>query len=367
LPPQFDLDGGSPSGDLLRARLDEFAARRPGVRLEVRVKAVDGPGGLLDSLTTASAAAPLALPDLIALPRQTLEAAALKGLLRPSEKFTEMIEDPDWYDYSRQLARLQNSTFGLPFAGDALLMVYRPAAIGEPPSDLAAALQTSSTLAFPASDPQALFTLALYQSAGGEVLDDQGRPYLDAGKLAQVLAFYQEAENSHLIPYWLTQYQTDAQAWEAFVNRQAGMVITWSSRYLNNLIADTAAAPIPTTSGEPLTLASGWVWSLAGSNPERQALAVELAEFLSESRFLARWTATAGFLPTRPSILAAWQDPPLRSLVEEIVLSAQLYPPADVHASLSPSLEQATIDVLKEQVDPQRAAEDAVDSLGLSD
>jgi ABC-type glycerol-3-phosphate transport system substrate-binding protein len=110
------------------------------------------------------------------------------------------------------------------------------------------------------------------------------------------------------------------------MNRQAGMVITWASRYLNNLIADTAAAPIPTISGERFTLATGWVWSLANSNPERQALAVELAEFLTESRFLARWTAAAGFLPTRPSALAAWQDPPLRSLVKEIVLSAQLYP-----------------------------------------
>lgn len=80
LPPQFDPSGNTPAAQILRQRLNEFSRRYPDVTLDVRVKAVDGPGGLLDSLTTASAAAPGALPDLVALPRELMETAALKGL-----------------------------------------------------------------------------------------------------------------------------------------------------------------------------------------------------------------------------------------------------------------------------------------------
>jgi multiple sugar transport system substrate-binding protein len=83
VPPQFDPEAGTAGSDLLKKRLEEFKARRPGISLDVRVKALDGPGGLLDTLSSASAAATRVLPDLVALPRPMMEAAALKGLLHP--------------------------------------------------------------------------------------------------------------------------------------------------------------------------------------------------------------------------------------------------------------------------------------------
>jgi ABC-type glycerol-3-phosphate transport system substrate-binding protein len=363
LPPQFDPSSDLPASQLLQERLNEFTARRPDVHLEVRIKAQEGPGGLLDALTTASAAAPLALPDLVAVPRPILEAGALKGLLHPYDAFTQTLDGEDWYEYARQMGRLQNSTFGLPFAGDALLLVHRTAAVSEPPRDLASAMQASGPLVFPAADPQALFTLALYQAAGGGIQDGQERPFLDTGTLLRVLSFYQEAENSKLLPFWLTQYQSDDQAWQAFQNSQGQMVITWASRYLNGLSADIAAAPIPTPSGEPFTLATGWVWALASPDPDHQVLSAELAEFLTESGFLAQWTAAAGYLPPRPSALEAWPDPTKSDLAAEIVTSAHLYPSADILTSLASPLQKATTEVLKQQVDPQTAAEEASNSL----
>ena len=104
MPPEFDPASSKPAGKILQSRLGEFTNRRPGVRIEVRVKETSGTGGLLDSLTTASAAAPQALPDLVALPRPELETAALKGLLHPFRDLSTPIEDPDWFEYARQLA-----------------------------------------------------------------------------------------------------------------------------------------------------------------------------------------------------------------------------------------------------------------------
>ena len=192
LPPQFDPASGTKEGSLLKQRLEEFKVRRPGILLDVRIKALDGPGGLLDMLSTASAAAPGILPDLVALPRPMMEAAALKGLLHPFDGLMTALDNSDWYDYALQLAQLQKSTFGLPFAGDALILIYRPSIVGDPPRRLNNSQAIKGPLAFPAGDPQSLFTLLLYQAAGGPVQDEQGRPSLDPAVLAQVLSFYQD-------------------------------------------------------------------------------------------------------------------------------------------------------------------------------
>ena len=195
VPPQVNPDSGTVPSSLLKARLDSFSVDNPGVSLEVRVKEVSGPGGLLESLSAASAAAPGALPDLIALPREELETAGLKGLLYPLEGLTTVPDGADWYNYARQLGQLQGSTFGLPFAGDALAVLYRPGVVSKPPSDWDTLLQQTSPLAFAAGDGQALFTLATYQANGGTIQDSQGRPDLSVDALEQVLRFFQEGSS----------------------------------------------------------------------------------------------------------------------------------------------------------------------------
>jgi ABC-type glycerol-3-phosphate transport system substrate-binding protein len=359
VPPQFDPQGGTPAGDLLQDRLDEFSQRRSGVSLEVRVKAAFGPGGLLDTLTTASAAAPLALPDLILLPRPELETAALKGLLSPLTGLTASLEEDDWYPYARQLAHLQDTAFGLPFCGDAFVLLYRPASVEAPPTDWESTLALNQPLVFPAADEQALHTLTQYLATRAGIQDGEGRPALDPEALGQVLTFFQNAEVAGVMPFWITQYSTDGQAWQAYNENRAHLLMTWISRYLGQLPGDTAAAPIPTPDGEPFTLASGWVWALPAQKSEHHPLGVELAEFLTSADFLAEWTALAGYLPPRASALAGWPNPTLQGLVEQVVRSAQLIPPADVLTVLSPALNQATLEVLKEQANPAAAAQEA--------
>jgi len=362
LPPEFDPRSGTLGGNLLQARLDSFVNRRPAVHIEVRLKALDGPGGLLDALTSASAAAPLALPDLVAVPRPVLEAAALKGLLHPFDILIQET-DGDWYEYAQQMARLQTSAYGLPFAGDSLALVYRTEAEIMPPHDMQETLELTGPVIFPAADPQALFTLTLYLAAGGAIQDEQGRPLLESEPLVRVLAFYQEAAMREVLPFWLTQYQTSQQSWDAFKAGNANLVVSWSSAYLKEQATGLALAPIPTPDGKPFTLATGWAWALANPNPERQAVSAELAQFLTDSRFLARWTAALGYLPTRPSSLSAWLAASPRAIDEQILLSAHLYPSTDVMAILAPPLAMATVNVLKQEQDAQTAAQEAIDSL----
>lgn len=363
LPPGFDPEAGTPAAELLKGRLDEFSRRRPGIRTDVRIKALEGAGGLLDSLTTASAAAPLALPDLIVLPRLTLETAALKGLLHPFDGLTNVLDNPDWYDFARQLAHLQNTTFGLPIAGDALVLVYRPTIINAPPVDWTGMLAVEHPLAFAAADPQALVTLGYYQFADGPLVDEQGRPTLVGDPLVKVLDFYLQAEQNGVLPYWITQYQTDEQAWQAFVSGETDMVITWMSRYLSSMQADTAIAPIPTETGVLYTLANGWVLALSTPHTDRQALGAELAEYLTDGEFLSRWSQAGGFIPPQPSALSRWTDSSLQALIDRVAASARLIPSSDLITSLGPPLQEATVAVLKEQSEPQMAAQAALEKV----
>lgn len=366
LPPQF-APNESQAGAILQERLRTFDERHPEVQIEVRLKALEGPGGLLESLATASVVAPLALPDLVAMPRPLLETAALKGLVYPLDDMTSGMNSSDWFGYAHSLSVLQSSIFGLPFAGDALLIVYRPEQEVVLTAGWEALLTEGNILAFPASDPQALFTLLLYQAVGGKVIDEQGRPFLDETLLVQVLAFFQRAAQAGVMPFWLSQYESFAQTWMGFQDRQATMVVSWASTFFQQrAIYGEAlmAGLVPVPEGAPsFTLAEGWVWASASPQPERRKMSMQVAEYLLNKEFLAQWTQVAGLIPVSREVLQLWSDASARQLAGQLAVSAVLYPSADILSSLGPALRQATLDVIKQEKSPDIAARDALNSL----
>ncbi len=363
VPPEFDPNSDTPAGNLFHDRLEQYSAQRPDIRIETRVKASSGSGGLLDSLSSANAAAPLVIPDLILLPRSSLEIAALKGLLFPFDGLTASINESDWYPYAQELGQIQTSTFGLPFAGDALVSLYRPSEIETPAADWVSALEAGQPIAFPAAEEEAHFPLASYLSTGAPVQDAEGRPFLDSTALIDLLTFFQDAESAGVMPFWLTQFTNDDQSWEAYTENQVDTTVTWINRYLSTLPGDTAAVPIITQDGTPFTLASGWVWALSNPQTERHAVSVDLAEFLTDAEFLSQWSETAGYLPPRASALEGWSNIALRNLVTRVVESARLIPPNEVMTVIGPALSQATVAILKQQSTPSRSAIDAIESL----
>jgi ABC-type glycerol-3-phosphate transport system substrate-binding protein len=364
IPPQFDPESDTEAGQIFQERLDDFISRRPNVQIETRIKDVEGPGGLLNTLKTASAAAPLALPDLVALPYEGLQVAVSEGLVRPFDGLTDAMDDPDWYDFARQFAHVQNNLFGIPFAGDALVMVYRPENIEEAPNTWAQALENAETIAFPASDPNALLTLTLYRASTGNILDEDGQPILEMAPLTDTLTFFSQGSQNNVFPFWLTQYESDEQAWGGYEEGQADIVITWASRYLQTMPQDSAATTIPTPGEERYTTATGWAWALASPDSARQALSAELAEFLATSDYLATWNAAAGYLPPRPSSISTWEDTPtIANFANQVCPSAHVVPSRENLSQLGPALSQSTANVLKEQTDPATAAQNAIEQI----
>jgi maltose-binding protein MalE len=126
LPPEFDPSAQNDAAKLLAQRLAEFEDGHPGLKIEVRVKKVEAENEIINVLSLTRVAAPSALPDLIIMSRPDLEAAAIQGLLHPIDGLSTALEDPNWYSYAQGLGRIQNTGYGLPFAGNALVLVYYP-------------------------------------------------------------------------------------------------------------------------------------------------------------------------------------------------------------------------------------------------
>ncbi len=353
LPPQFDPNAGTESANLLKQRLADFETQHPGLEIEVRIKAEEGEANILNALSVTSMAAPTALPDLVALSRPALEAAALKGLLHPIDGLSTTLQDPDWYGYARQLGQIENIGYGLPFAGNVFALVYR-ADLGEF-TNWEEILASEGVLAFPAGDPQGLVGLSLYASAGGEIVDPQGLPALDQAVLTRLLSLIEDGLGASMLSPSLAIVGTDAQALQLYRERNASMMITWASNY--HPVSDEQIMPLPGLDETSYSFATGWMWSLAGSNAENQALAVELAEYLIADEFIGEWTREAGYLPTRPSSVDE-QDPTLAALIE----SAKPIPSNDVLSVLGQLMQDALIRVLNGER-PAVVAGSVVDSL----
>jgi multiple sugar transport system substrate-binding protein len=359
VPPQFDPAADTPAGLLFQKRLDEFVARRPGLQIEVRVKAESGTSDLLNALTDTRSAAPSIMPDLVALSRADLESATAKGLLHPLDGLTTLPDDPDWYPYAQEMAHIQNTTYGVPFAGDVLALVgYR-----YPMPAVWSDLKKDTLFIFPAADPRALFTLSLYLSGGGTLQDNQGHLALDENIIGQVLSLYQPFVENGLLPPNIVDYQDDEQAWNAFREQRGNLVVSWTSRFLKEQTLPLALAPLPGLDAGQYTLATGWSWALAGSNADNQSLAVELAEFLSDSQFLAEWTQAVGYLPTRPTALSSWSDARTQTILSQAAESAKLVPGEDLLVTVGPLFSEATLAVIKGEQLPTEAAQSIVAQL----
>ncbi|MEP6895248.1 MAG: extracellular solute-binding protein [Chloroflexota bacterium] len=338
LPPRFDPNAGTDSAKLLKQRLTDFAASHPRITIEVRIKAETGDTGLLDSLSITNVAASKALPDLIALSRPDLEAAVLKGLVHPIDGLSTILDDPNWYPYARELGHIQNIGYGLPFAGDALVMIHRS---GPQVNTWDEFLGSKELLVFPAGDPQSLTMLSLYLSAGGKLVNDKGVLTLEEEPLTQAFTLIQKAVEAKVLLPALVNYETGAQSFQAYHDGRATLAIGWATDGRNNTDAIEA---VPGLNNTPYTFATGWVWALAGSDPEVQQVSTELAEDLIADDFVNSWLKDSGYLPTRL---------PQNADMNTILQAAHVIPADEELTVLGPIMRQALTRLLNgDQVDP---------------
>lgn len=357
LPPQFDPNAGTPSADLFKQRLSDFESQHPGLQIEVRVKSdVD----ITNILSTTSKAAPSAMPDLVVLSYSDMQTSAAAGFLHPLEGLTDILQDPDWYAFARELGHFQNTEYGLPFASDTLLVTHRPSVFEEPLSSWESIFNSGNQMAFAVSDPQAYFPLSLYLSAKGELVDDQGALTLDEEVLVQVLTFYQRALETGTVPLFIQNYQTDSESLQLFRDGEADLAVIWASSDINT--QSGKYLPLLGLDDINYSLGDGWVWALAGSSTDNQPLAAELASYLVESSYISSWTRASGYLPTRPQALNEWEDAELKTSINEVLQSAHPIPHEDAMLVVGPLLQEALIKIFNGE-QPEDVARSVIESM----
>jgi ABC-type glycerol-3-phosphate transport system substrate-binding protein len=170
-----------------------------------------------------------------------------------------------------------------------------------------------------------------------------------------VLTLLEEGVSNETFPPSLANVTNDAQALQIYRTGSANKAMVWYLSYRPS--EDGAVTPLPGLDEASFSYATGWVWALAGSDPENQQLAVELAEFLVAEDFIAEWTNATGYLPTRPSIVPEG-DRTLTAILE----SAQPIPSRDVLAVLGPLMQEALTRVLNGE-QPEDVAGSIVEKL----
>jgi len=357
LPPRFDPDVETSAAGLLKQRLQDFENEYPNIQLEVRIKSETD---ILNTLTVTNNAAPEAMPDLIALSYSDMRTVASAGFLHPLEGLTSVLQDPDWYAFARELGHLKNTEYGIPFASDVLLTIYRPSVFKELPGTWEGLFESGTYMVFPISDPKALLSLSLYLSDGGTLVDDQGAITLNEDALVHLLSFYKQMIETETILMQTKDYQTDTQSLQFYRDGRADMAVVWASSDVHT--QSGGYLPLLGLNNTHYSLGDGWVWALAGSNTENQPLAVELASYLIESNYMSDWTHAYGILPTRPQALSGWEGDSLKVSLNDVLQSAHPVPPKDVVSVVGPLLQEALIRIINGE-QPEVVARSVVESL----
>ncbi len=317
----------SGAAETLDGQFNEYADRQ-GQTLHIRTKRLEGTGGILSTLRTAGLVAPAALPDLSLLPRESLAAAVSAGLVYPlDEQLPETITH-DLFPWAMALGEVDGSLYGVAYTLQIAHIVYRETVFDRPPTTLAAVLAEGQPFAFPAGVENGVNEAVLiqYLAAGGRLAGEDGSPLLDEEPLLAVLGFYEQAVADELVGAEVLEYTSVTDYWDDFLGGALSLALVDSTTYLNShsLIPNAIAAPILTDDAAPYTLLSGWLWVITTADPDRQAAAIDLLDWLMREEHQFELTHALGWLPSQPGALQMWPQDAYNTLAGELLTSDHL-------------------------------------------
>lgn len=359
------------SGQLLARQLDAFTRAHPNISIERALKKPYGKGGILDFLLTTSAAVPALLPDLVTIDSTELREAAEAEVIQPLDELVSDELQRDLFPFARKAGRFQGRLVGIPFRADIQHLVYNANEVEKPPLTWDEVLAGKATYIFPAGGRNGLVNdafLIQYLALGGRLLDENGQPALDEGKLAEVLEFYARGRRMGIIPLSVLGLRSLEDCWPLYLSGKAAMSNVSSQRYLadRKLLENTGFSTIPTRDGNVATLGRSWALAIATKDPVRRVAAVQLMEWLLEPQNNAAWNQTAGHLPTRRTAFDFWEKDDYAAFLKRELEGAYPYPSGPAYEEVAKVLQRAVQEVLTGEITPQEAAARAVVALEQS-
>jgi ABC-type glycerol-3-phosphate transport system substrate-binding protein len=368
LPEELDPYGEGDGSQTLAQQLSEFSDAYPNLQVEVVVKKARGRGGLIDFMRTARDAVPAVLPDLVVLDASDLKTVAGSELVQPLDDFLAPSAADDRFPFATAMGRVEGQTAGAMLGVDMQHLAYRPALFDSPPLTWTQVISAPASFLFPAGGYDGRVndaTLIQYLGTGGKLTDAEGNPSLDEWAMIDVFDFYTRCiSNTVIAPTQVLTATHVDQAWEQFKEGTGGMTAVRAGRYWLEADETMAAAPIPTKSGRPISIARGWVLAIVTEDPARQDFAMQLVDWLTASDNNALWTQAAGYLPVTRSALRLWQVSEDERTVLRGLLEAAMPPPRPVVMdAIGPPMQEALESLLNGRAAPEEAAASAIEGV----
>lgn len=349
--------------------LTAFENNYPDIRITVVLKNDSGKGSVSDYLRTTSQAAPHVLPDLVVLNMVDLAQAARTGVVVPLDGLLSSSLIDDLLPGANAAGMVDGQLMGVPFEMDVEHLIYNTNKVTSTPIAWTDVISANTTYVFPAKGTNGLVNdafLIQYLALGGRLQDDEGQPFLDEQALRAALEYYYLGIEEEVIPPKILTIGSPDEIWPDYVAAQVGMAHTSGHRFLSNknVLRSTDFASIPTHDGTPLTIGHGRVLAIATHNPDRQATAARLIEWLLEPDNNVAWSRATLYLPTRYAAFNLMGDEDLYwSFLQDQLEIAVPSPSFPEYDQIGRVLQQAVIEVLSEEASPEEAAAAAVDAI----
>ncbi len=354
---------GSPAEDMLLQQLDEFRASQDRSLL-LRVKRLEGTGGIMSTLRHASGVAALVLPDLVLLPREELVIAAQTGLIVPLEGRLPVTLTGSLYTGARELGAVAGTLYGLSYLLEVQHLAYRPAAYQTPPDSLAALVEAGRPFALTIGHETSVSDTLLiqYVAEGGRLADEQGRPTLDEAPLRRVLSLYRTALDSGLLPPDALTTLHSSGYWGRFQSGGLAALGVDSATYLaqRGSAPTVLAAPLAPEDSPALTTLHGWLWVITTADPDRQTMALQFLNWIMNAERQGALSQILGQLPSQRAALRLWEDADYVRLADQLLSAPLPIPPEDISSAVASALQDALAAALRREQTPEQAAATAI-------
>ena len=113
---------------------------------------------------------------------------------------------------------------------------------------------------------------------------------------------------------------------------------------------------VPTRDGTAVVLSRGHAWVLTSHDPQRQALAMDLLEWLLNPVNVSDWNEAAGSLPTRRAAFERMERSAYVTFMYGQLETALPYRQSETHRIICRAMQQAVDAVLRQGTPPETAA-----------
>jgi len=368
-----------PGGAVLAAQIDAYVKAHPGRQVHYVRKKPYGPGGIVHFLQTTAPVAPELLPDLVLIDMSEIGLLLDGSPLQPLEGLIGDTVLADLMPFARQAGQAGEHLLAVQYEADLCFLAYNSAIISEPPATWSELLDSPTTYLLPLGPTDGAVRdafLPQYLALGGKLTDRDGKPYLDEAVVSAILEAYQAALQAGVLSPAGLDLDDASDCWPLYLTSAGGAaasgvamtnVTSWDYGRERARLASTGIAPLPTISGTPASMTSGWGWALVAKDPDRQAAAVAFLRAILEPQAMAAWSQATYRLPTRRAALPlAITDGEYRRFLEHLMEAASPQPREPAYSIASAALRTAIESVARGTSSPQAAASQAVERVRMT-